>query len=246
MATKLTRPSDERTRPKRNFDLGKGGNRNFDLDKGGKRHFDLSKDDLQENVAPQSIDTVNQSAEAEKSAVQNSSESTQQIEAPKENGSGKKVVIWLIVSLLIIAAAIFFFMRSCNQSKDEALAEEAVEATSAQTEDEGANAVTDTLGNIPGGAVEAENAEETTAEVAVEEAGKTMADGQNERRSASAAAPTASSAGNEASAPVGDDDLNTVVNATIRGDYGNGEARKSALGNRYRQVQSEVNRRLLK
>ena len=237
MATKLTRPSDERTRPKRNFDLGKGGNRNFDLDKGGKRHFDLSKDDLQENVAPQSIDTVNQSAEAEKSAVQNSSESTQQIEAPKENGSGKKVVIWLIVSLLIIAAAIFFFMRSCNQSKDEALAEEAVEATSAQTEDEGANAVTDTLGNIPGGAVEAENAEE---------AGKTMADGQNERRSASAAAPTASSAGNEASAPVGDDDLNTVVNATIRGDYGNGEARKSALGNRYRQVQSEVNRRLLK
>lgn len=37
------------------------------------------------------------------------------------------------------------------------------------------------------------------------------------------------------------DDLLTLVRKTIRGDFGNGEARKKALGSRYAEVQKQVN-----
>lgn len=39
-------------------------------------------------------------------------------------------------------------------------------------------------------------------------------------------------------------DINRLATAVIRGDYGNGEARKKALGSNYAAVQAEVNRRL--
>ena len=40
--------------------------------------------------------------------------------------------------------------------------------------------------------------------------------------------------------PTGDD-LLTLVKKTIRGDFGNGDARKNALGSRYEEVQKQVN-----
>lgn len=45
-----------------------------------------------------------------------------------------------------------------------------------------------------------------------------------------------------APAPTGD--VSALADAVIRGDYGNGDARKAALGARYAEVQAEVNRRL--
>lgn len=38
------------------------------------------------------------------------------------------------------------------------------------------------------------------------------------------------------------DDLLTLVRKTIRGDFGNGEARKKALGYKYQEVQNQVNK----
>lgn len=38
------------------------------------------------------------------------------------------------------------------------------------------------------------------------------------------------------------DDLLTLVRKTIRGDFGNGEARKKALGDKYQEVQNQVNK----
>lgn len=46
------------------------------------------------------------------------------------------------------------------------------------------------------------------------------------------------------SAPAPAVDINRLATAVIRGDYGNGEARKQALGANYAAVQAEVNRRL--
>ena len=40
------------------------------------------------------------------------------------------------------------------------------------------------------------------------------------------------------------DDLLTLVKKTIRGDFGNGDARKKALGSRYDEVQKQVNANL--
>lgn len=42
--------------------------------------------------------------------------------------------------------------------------------------------------------------------------------------------------------PAPDGDVTALAQAVIRGDYGNGEARKQALGSRYDEVQAEVNR----
>ena len=41
--------------------------------------------------------------------------------------------------------------------------------------------------------------------------------------------------------PVNNDDLLTLVKKTIRGDFGNGDARKKALGDNYAEVQRQVN-----
>lgn len=38
------------------------------------------------------------------------------------------------------------------------------------------------------------------------------------------------------------EDLLTLVRKTIRGDFGNGEARKKALGDKYQEVQNQVNK----
>lgn len=40
------------------------------------------------------------------------------------------------------------------------------------------------------------------------------------------------------------DDLLTLVKKTIRGDFGNGDARRKALGSRYDEVQNQVNKNL--
>lgn len=50
--------------------------------------------------------------------------------------------------------------------------------------------------------------------------------------------------GQPAPAPAPDGDINALADAVLRGDYGNGDARKATLGSRYDEVQAEVNRRL--
>ena len=47
-----------------------------------------------------------------------------------------------------------------------------------------------------------------------------------------------------APAPAPEGDVAALADAVLRGDYGNGEARRQALGARYDEVQAEVNRRL--
>lgn len=51
--------------------------------------------------------------------------------------------------------------------------------------------------------------------------------------------PTPTTSSNESN-----DDLLTLVRKTIRGDFGNGDARKNALGSRYAEVQKQVNANL--
>lgn len=50
--------------------------------------------------------------------------------------------------------------------------------------------------------------------------------------------------GGGAPAPAPAVDINALADAVMRGDYGNGQARKDALGANYQAVQDEVNRRL--
>lgn len=53
-------------------------------------------------------------------------------------------------------------------------------------------------------------------------------------------------AGNKPSTPStpSGDDLLTLVKKTIRGDFGNGQARKDALGSKYSEVQNQVNKNI--
>lgn len=44
--------------------------------------------------------------------------------------------------------------------------------------------------------------------------------------------------------PAPEGDVSALADAVMRGDYGNGDARRAALGDRYDEVQAEVNRRL--
>lgn len=50
----------------------------------------------------------------------------------------------------------------------------------------------------------------------------------------------------EASEPVQEDSIDELVEAVLAGQYGTGDARKQALGDKYEEVQAEVNKRLKK
>lgn len=236
---------------------GRKSTRNFDLGKPTKHQFDLVKEPTE---CPVEFDDAEQGAQ--QSVPETASNDTQMYVDPMTDQEPKgrnKVLMWIGILLIvgIIVACIFAF-RSCYDAKKVEDQEREQAALNAATENPAeADQATDTAG--VGEATDQAAAADQQAEEAASAADQ-AGQGDNgtvgaanqqgnqaqapDATSANTAAQPAAPSATPASAASASGSLDDLVKATIRGQYGNGAARRSALGDRYREVQAEVNRRL--
>lgn len=227
---------------------GRKSTRGFDLGKPTKHQFDLVKEPTE---CPVEVDDTDQSAQ--QPVPEPAANGTRYVAPMTDEGpKGRNKVLMRIGILLIVGiiVACIFAFRSCYDAKKVEEQEREQAALNAAENHAEADQATDTATTDAAAADQAADEAASAADQAGQGDNGTVAPAEPASQPAtnvgthpgasetSAAAPgvttTASASGS----------LDDLVKATIRGRYGNGAVRRSALGDRYREVQAEVNRRL--
>ena len=146
--------------------------------------------------------------------------------------------IMLLVALIVVILFVVMMLMQANgvdEAQDQPVAPAQSDTVMADPEVVVTEEVTEITGVLPA------TADTTSAQTLA--ATGTPVDSAAAAPVVSASAPsTASAATSTATQPQGD--IQSLINRTIRGDFGNGDARRHALGTRYPQVQNAVNARL--
>ena len=204
-------------------DKNKKSSRNFSLEKTKKRSFDLEKEQPADVVTP-----------TEESVADNVP-SSEFPEAPDTGKPMKMTWIW-ICSAIVLIVIVIACIRGCESSQkasEETVVEQVAPADDMDetaSDSSGGTATEDT-------ATEASAAEESAASDPSAPA-ESVAPATNTHEAsagtATAEPPVATTFG----------DIEAEAIKVIRGDYGNGDVRKSRLGANYSAIQAEVNRRI--
>lgn len=255
------------------FDLNKGTERKFDIDKGPKRSFNLSKD-IDDEAAeaidvPPTVKqpTMQVPASVEVPEVNRTTIDEAITEGPEQPKRKNTAWLWALIGIAIVLAVIAMILtRKSDDSTDANNAADIENVATAPADDEATASdepaiaeSSDEVGSESNEATqsgsEAGSAEEASKAAADANASQAAADAQ----SAPAAVPAASTTPakeNAAAAPAPAKQSTPVATKTptgnleedaklaIRGNFGDGSARKAALGDRYSEVQRIVNERM--
>lgn len=227
----------EREKGKSNFDLQKPRHRQFDLEKKPKRQFDLAKDDDTDAQA------VGVPGETQEAAAQQQFDATADHQQQLSRGrSTVNAAIWLAV--IVAAALIIWWLWPSSPSQalpDEPVIEQAA-ADSEGAEMIPADADTQTDAQVAEEVAEEvpqETAPQAQPEVATPQPQQAPAPAQQPAAQAPKALAATSTPATTSRRPTADTE--TEAQNVIRGDYGNNPDRRTALGDRYHEIQSRVN-----
>lgn len=202
--------------------------RNFNLEKRQERHFDLDKEE------PKVVNTV------DNSKISNSSNQQTYTKVPGEptskspqNGNSKS---WLWIILVVVVAIIAFLCyKGCsNQNEESTPAIEDIQMPNQQDEDLSSTLSQDDTAIATKVVEESEMETPSTNQVLANNSNSdngSISISQAKQPSQSVPTPKATF-GN---------DLEENARRVIRGDFGNGQARKEALGDRYTEIQNRIN-----
>lgn len=241
----------KKTHTPNDFDLNKGAQHQFDIKKGSSHKFDLSKDDDETGITSGIADP------------KTTEDPTVELLADSQEAAKKRGWMWIVVIIaLLLALAIWWFMKNpsgqaegsdADSTKTEQTADKAEpdnDNTVQQSPDQSAGEVSvPSQNDTETGAEIADNfsstGNETTAQNSSTEsvASSNSQVGTTQSSNAAVAATnnhtTASNPSVITSSPTAD--IETEALNVIRGVYGDGNARRQALGSRYAEIQARVN-----
>lgn len=194
--------------------------RSFELDKGGKRSFDLEKQVTRSFDLTKDVDDAKVKQPVEDPQQPNMGEADSGEKSTDTNN--KKKWLWILLVLIAVIAAIFWGINRNNGGEDSPKTQPVVEqndsivndSTKSQTETETSQEVTETPSN----------SEENVSAPQVQ-------------------GPSESTDNNTTAAPVenSSEDVESLAKEVLSGKYGNWPERERMLGNRYNEVQKQVN-----
>lgn len=193
--------------------------RSFGLDKGGKRSFDLEKHGARSFDLTKDVDDTKVKQPVEEPQQPNMGEADFR---EKSTDTNKKKWLWILLVLIAVIAAIFWGINRNNGGEDSPKTQPVVEqndsivndSTKSQTRTETSQEVTETPSN----------SEENVSAPQVQ-------------------GPSESTYNNTTAAPVenSSEDVESLAKEVLSGKYGNWPERERMLGNRYNEVQKQVN-----
>ncbi len=223
----MAKDENKKRKSSRSFDLSKkNGNHSFDLEKKSARSFDLQKE----------VDSVQTPAVAPSTPVAGTNSGKQPVDTNTGKNGGKKWLIIAAIIIAIIALAVWALSRGKGQSSENTDEPQTMVTSDSTGTEADTQSESTTVAPQENGTQE----EQTEADKFSSEDGQNATDSDSEPSSK----PERVAAPIQPSTPTAEvsGSVKEIANDVVSGKYGNWPEREKALGDRYKEVQREVNR----